>query len=78
MQHPERVEAPPYLVIVEAGGAPVAAALMTPPHNLVLSLSDAPEALRLIAEDVHCRHPVLPGVLGPRAESGALRRRGGG
>ncbi len=72
MQHPERVEAPPYLALVEAGGGLVAAAVMTPPHQLVLSMTDVPDAPRLFAEDLHQLYPALPGVLGPKAASRAF------
>ena len=63
--HPERSEHPPYLATVDEAGAVVAAAVMTPPHNLVLSLVAAPEALAPLAQDLHRQHPLLPGVLGP-------------
>ena len=69
LQQPERVEQPPYLALVEEGGTVVAAAVMTPPHNLVLSLTPVPDALALIAGDVHREYPTLPGVLGPSEAS---------
>ena len=53
----------PSLAAVHAEGAVVAVAVMTPPWNLVLSLSP-PQALPLIAADLHTQHPTLPGVIG--------------
>lgn len=56
----------PYLALVEAeGGATVAASVMTPPHGLVLALTDSREALTLIARDVCAFRPDMPGVTGP-------------
>lgn len=53
--YPERIEQSPYLatVVDEAGG--YTAALMTPPHGVVLysDQADAQDALRLIAQDLH-------------------------
>jgi hypothetical protein len=51
--------------MVEEGEGVIAAALMTPPHNPVLSLGFTPECIRLLAEDLHRSYPMLPGVLGP-------------
>lgn len=65
MRHPERFEHAPYLATVKDDGMVVAAALRTPPQNLVLSRIDAPEALPLIIADVYRESPTLPGVLGP-------------
>ncbi len=64
-RHPDRIEQPPYLAIVEERDAVVAAAAMTPPHNLVLSLVEDPQALPPIAADVFEHYGALPGVLGP-------------
>jgi predicted GNAT family acetyltransferase len=55
----------PYLALVEDGQAVLAAALMTPPHNLVLSLTSHPEVFRLIANDLYADFKELPGVSGP-------------
>jgi uncharacterized protein len=57
---------PAYLTVVEDGGEVVAAALRTPPHNLVLSEIDDPEALEPLAVDVCQAFASLPGVVGPR------------
>jgi predicted GNAT family acetyltransferase len=40
-------------------------ALQTPPHNLVLSYSEEPNALKYLIESMLDRHIELPGVLGP-------------
>ena len=56
---------PPYLAAVEDGGKIVAAALRTPPHNLVLSEIDDEGAIDLIAGDVGAVFDSLPGVVGP-------------
>jgi predicted GNAT family acetyltransferase len=54
---------PPYFAAVLAGERVVAAALRTPPHNLVLSEIDDPDAIdRLVADRLA---DDLPGVLGP-------------
>ena len=58
---------PPYFAVVSAGDRVVAAALRTPPFNLVLSLVDDPAALALLAEDVHREYSELPGALGEKA-----------
>ncbi len=59
----------PYMVLVADGDAVVAAALRTPPFNLVLSLildeARAGAALDLIARDTHALYGTLPGVGGP-------------
>lgn len=52
----------PYLALVEDGETVLAVALMTPPHNLVLSLTSYPEVFSLIAEDVYRDFKTLPGV----------------
>lgn len=69
--NPARFGSAPYLTAVRAGGTVVAVAVMTPPWNLMLSLAP-PEALPLIAADVHTRYPTLPGVIGMTAVSGAF------
>lgn len=52
----------PYLALVEDRGTVVAVALMTPPHNLTLSLTGHLEAFPLIAADLHIDFKTLPGV----------------
>jgi predicted GNAT family acetyltransferase len=71
---PEQFEHTPYLAQVLEERRVVAAAVMTPPKNLVLSLAPDEAALRLIAEDLFTDRTDLPGVLGPEAESEAFAR----
>jgi predicted GNAT family acetyltransferase len=66
-QHPEAITRQPYLATVEDGTRLVAAAVMTPPHNLVLS-SDYPEeaeAWELLAQRWRASGWPMPGVIGP-------------
>lgn len=65
IKSPASYEQPAYLATVEGAGRVVAAALMTPPQNLLLGRVDAPGALRPIAHDLRGRYETLPGVLGP-------------
>src|SRR5947207_1631435 len=58
---------PPYFAVAEKGGRVVAAAMRTPPHNLILSELDDEAALDVLAEDVGATYSELPGVLGPAA-----------
>jgi predicted GNAT family acetyltransferase len=55
-----------HLWVVEGAGGPVAAALITPPHNLVLADAVAPEAVALLAGAVHDSGLPIPGVVGNR------------
>lgn len=66
-QDPNAYDEPPYLGIVDLlpAGRVVAAAIRTPPYNLILSELDEPEALRLLTSSVHEEDPDLPGVTGP-------------
>jgi predicted GNAT family acetyltransferase len=79
MQNPGEYESAPYLALVTEGGATLAAALRTPPHNLILSLvpaeADVSAAFDLIARDTHALYGVLPGVIGPSAVSRAFATR---
>jgi len=52
--------------VVEDGGAVVGAALLTPPHNLVLARPSAPTALDVL---VGAMDDELPGVTGARPEA---------
>ena len=58
-------EQQPYMAIVSDSGQVVATALMTPPYNLTLSSIAAPDALRVIANDLAGMGQTLPGVTGP-------------
>ena len=78
---PERFGQSPYLAAVERDGEVAAAAVMTPPRPVLLSLAD-PAALAPIADDLHARFGTLAGVNAPSAVSRAFaeewQRRAGG
>lgn len=57
---------PPYFGAVAEGDRIVAAALRTPPHNLILSEVDVQAAVDTIADDVYASYDRLPGVIGPK------------
>ncbi len=69
MRHPEQVRQPPYLAVVEQDERVVAAAVMTPPRNLIVAHVLAPGALALLAEDLAGAYQSLPGVAGPAPTS---------
>lgn len=64
--YPERIERPPYLATVIDGAGGCTAALMTPPHGLVLysDQADPQAALRPLAYDLHDKGWTLPTVNG--------------
>jgi hypothetical protein len=66
-RNPTAEVAYPYFAVVERDGAVSAAALRTPPWNLILSATDELEAVDALVEDVADEE--LPGVLGPSAET---------
>jgi predicted GNAT family acetyltransferase len=66
-QHPRRHGSDPYFALVEQGKRIVAAAMRTPPHNLLLSVIDDLQPIEALAADVHQVFETLPGVLGPVA-----------
>jgi uncharacterized protein len=57
--------APPYFAAVRRSDDVVAAALMTPPYNLVLSCADELDAIVVLAEDLDRARVHVPGVTGP-------------
>ena len=57
----------PYFAVAEADARVVAAAMRTPPHNLILSEVDHDRALDALADDVRSKFSEIPGVLGPTA-----------
>jgi predicted GNAT family acetyltransferase len=68
--HPERIQIPPFYAAVHGPGGLAAAALMTPPHNLIV-FSTRPEEERASFDQV-ARHLLsggwsAPGVVGPNA-----------
>ncbi len=62
---PDAYPSQPYFAVVTEADKVIAAALMTPPHKLVLSLCSDLAALRHIAQDVREFRPMTPGVVGP-------------
>jgi predicted GNAT family acetyltransferase len=58
-------DGPAYLAAVTDGDRVVAAALRTPPYNLILSEVDEPGALPILVRDL--QGELLPGVVGPPA-----------
>jgi predicted GNAT family acetyltransferase len=70
-EFPERIVAQPYLATVEDDSGLLAAAMMTPPHRLLLHAeSGDPEPLHLIAQDLIAGGWEVPGVNGPSHTSG--------
>ena len=63
IRYPERIEQQPYMATVERDGEVVAAALRTPPWNLVLSYVAAEEAIPMLACDLYGEYKTLPGVV---------------
>ncbi len=55
---------PPYYCVVEDAGRVVAAAMRTPPHNLIVPRCPPP-VLEFLARELHARGLPLPGVIGP-------------
>ena len=54
--------APPYLAAVSRSGQVIAAAVMTPPWNLVLSCVEDVDALTALADDLHDVGVAVPGT----------------
>jgi predicted GNAT family acetyltransferase len=69
--NPERMKYPPYFAVVEEKGNIRAAAMMTPPHRIVLSRAEK-EPLTAIVADLAKRRMVIPGVNGPSETSQAF------
>ena len=57
--------APPYLATVSRADRVIAAAVMTPPWNLVLSCTVEPEAVVALAADLDAAGVAVPGTVGP-------------
>ena len=68
VRDPDRIETPPCLKTVEDSTGLMIAAMMTPPHKLVVygHRGDLDEGARVLAEDLVGEQWVVPGVLGPR------------
>jgi uncharacterized protein len=54
-----------YMATIESDDTVLAAALMTPPLNVILSHTDSLGALGAIADDLLARGPLPPGAIGP-------------
>jgi predicted GNAT family acetyltransferase len=67
MRHPERVKAAPCLKTVEGKDGLVLAAMMTPPHKLVVygHQGDIAGGARILVQDLVGEGWKVPGVLGP-------------
>lgn len=67
----------PYMAVVRRGNEPVLLALRTPPHALILSRTDSPEAVRVLADELRRRDPeARPGeVMGPAEVADEFARR---
>ena len=66
---------PPYFASVRRADAVVAAAIRTPPHNLVLAAGSDPAALGLIVDDALETMPETPGLAGPAGLAAAAVER---
>jgi predicted GNAT family acetyltransferase len=55
--------APPLMALAEGHGEVAAVALMTPPHNLILSWTADDSAIDAIAHKLHATGVMLPGVI---------------
>lgn len=75
VRQPALQPAPAYLGTVERAGAAVLVATLTPPFNLVLSATDVPAALDLLARDLRRRGIAPAGVLGAATVSRAFAER---
>lgn len=72
VQYPERIKDQPYLATVEDDGNIVFAAVMTPPHQLVVfsRQTDSDWACRLVVGNLLANKWKVPGVLGASQLSG--------
>ena len=65
-EYPDQIQHPPYLATVEEGDELLAAAVMTPPHRVIIHGESAdPAPLRLLAEDLRRFEWQPLGVIGP-------------
>jgi predicted GNAT family acetyltransferase len=69
IRQPSSTPAALYAVAVEDAGEVVAAAVMTPPLNLILSRVAAPGVFEVLADDLLARGPLPPGVNAPAPAS---------
>ncbi len=73
-EHPDRIKQPPYLATVERDGDLLAAAVMTPPHRVILysAAGGDPVPLRPILDDLRAGGWRVPGVMAPSATATAF------
>jgi len=70
LQIGEYTEHPPYLACIENHGQVVASVVRTPPHNVLLSMMDDPQAIiPYIVEDVRHEYSSLVGVSGAKLDA---------
>lgn len=74
VRHPERMQTPPCLKTVEDEKGLVLAAMMTPPHKLVVygHQGDLDEGARMLVTDLVSEGWHVPGVLGPSETARSL------
>jgi len=66
-QFPERIKANPYFITVDDENGLVVAAIMTPPHKVLIYSDrfDYGSALEIVVQNLMANDWVVPGVLGP-------------
>jgi predicted GNAT family acetyltransferase len=71
---PYRITAPPYLTTIEDERGLLVAAVMTPPHNIVVygDRSHVGEAFEWVARNLFADRAPVPGVLGPSSDAQAF------
>jgi uncharacterized protein len=70
--YPERIKTPPFLGCVERAGIVKIAAVISPPHNLVLAGQPDEKALQILVDGLVEQDRPLPGVVGPEQISPAF------
>lgn len=69
-----RYEAPFYMAYVEKAGEIIAAALRTPPFNVILSQTEDESVVPLFVEDIACVYASVQGILGRKHLSKAFAK----
>ena len=72
INNPERYKIKPYLAAVEQDGNIIAVAMMTLPHNLILSPIKYLQVIDIIAQDLRQQHESLTSVNAPTREARAF------
>jgi uncharacterized protein len=73
-ESPRFYGADPYFLVVRDRGRVIAAALRTPPHNLILSETADDRTTEALCDAAHEAFPTLPGVIGPSKPAAAFAR----